>query len=211
MKVSFRWSLLAFSDFSSAMMSTARSGSTIQDYSDSESESVLTTPLDGGPSLIFNFRNPFRHRPKPADASAPVSSAQTTFFMAKSARQQVTLPGSQVQVQVQPGDLPPAISPGRKVSAFEIRSLNELIRKRYALDVEIWNKRHCASRDRKILLEKMTQSDATLVKIMNTIRKWDNRDVWESNEDYHRLKTIRKRLEMEGGKRLWKGNPPWEQ
>ena len=190
-------------------MSTARSGSTIQDFSDFNS--VIPAPHDMGPSLVFNMRNPFRRGPKPADSSSSVSGTESTIPTPTSTQQHLQLPQSQEQVQVQPGDLPPAIPPGQKVTALEIRNLNDLIRKRYTLDVEIWNKRHCASRDRKILLEKMTQSDATLVKIMSTVRMWDTREVWESNTDYHRLKEIRHRLEMEGGKRLWKGNPPWEQ
>ncbi|PVH79234.1 hypothetical protein DL98DRAFT_632906 [Cadophora sp. DSE1049] len=151
------------------------------------------------------MRNPFRRGPRPVDSSSSASGTESTISTATSAQQQVPLPQAPVQVQVQPGDLPPVIPPGQKVTALQIRGLNELIRKRYALDVEIWNKRHCASRDRKILLEKMRQSDATLVKIMSTVRMWDTRDVWESNADYHRLKAIRHRLEMEGGKRLWEG------
>jgi hypothetical protein len=56
----------------------------------------------------------------------------------------------------------------------------------------------------------MRRSDATLAKIMSTVRSWDRRDVWESKADWQRMRTIRDRLEGEGGKRIWKGNPPWE-
>ncbi len=111
---------------------------------------------------------------------------------------------------VQPGDLLPDLPPGHKVSPLEIRGLNELIRKRYALDVEIWSKRSCRPRDRFLLVDKMRRSDAALIKIMATVRMWDTPEVWDSNADFLQLKTIRRRLETEGGKKLWEGNPPWE-
>ncbi|KAH7419503.1 hypothetical protein BKA64DRAFT_650980 [Cadophora sp. MPI-SDFR-AT-0126] len=203
------FSFQIYSDLSLALMSTARSGSTIRDVSDFNPN--LRIPHDTGPSLVFNMRFPFRRGQKPVDSSSSASGTASTISTAPSAQQQVPLPHAPAQPKVQPGDLPPVIPPGKKVTPFQIRDLNELIRKRYALDVEIWNKRHCAPRDRKILLEKMRQSDAALVKIMSTVRLWDTRDVWDSNADYHRLKNIRHRLEMEGGKRLWEGNPPWDQ
>jgi hypothetical protein len=56
----------------------------------------------------------------------------------------------------------------------------------------------------------MRRSDATLAKIMSTVRSWDRHQVWESDADWQRMRTIRDRLEGEGGKRIWKGNPPWE-
>jgi hypothetical protein len=108
-----------------------------------------------------------------------------------------------------PGDQPTPILLGQKVSALEVRDLNELIRKRYALDVEIWSKRDCQPRDRKVIEDKMRRSDAALAKIMGIVRLWDKREVWESEADWQRLRVIRQRLEGEDGKRVWKGNPPW--
>ena len=99
---------------------------------------------------------------------------------------------------------------GQKVSGVDIRDLNELIRKRYALDVEIWSKRYCMARDRKVIEDKMRRSDAALARIMSIVRSWDRPEVWESDADWQRLRTIRDRLEEEGGKRIWKNNPPWD-
>jgi hypothetical protein len=56
----------------------------------------------------------------------------------------------------------------------------------------------------------MRRSDAALTRIMSIVRSWDRPEVWESDADWQRLRTIRDRLEEEGGKRIWKNNPPWE-
>jgi hypothetical protein len=108
-----------------------------------------------------------------------------------------------------PGDQPTALSPGQKVSPSEVRELNDLIRKRYALDIDIWNKRRCRPRDRRHVQDKMLRADAVLDKISATVALWDNPAVWESTADWHRLKRIKQKLE-EGGQRIWMNNPPWE-
>lgn len=82
---------------------------------------------------------------------------------------------------------------------------------RYALDVEIWSKRDCRPRDRKVILDKMRRSDAARAKIMSTVERWDTPEVWESEADWQRLRLIRQRLEGERGQRVWEGNPPWPQ
>jgi hypothetical protein len=55
----------------------------------------------------------------------------------------------------------------------------------------------------------MRRSDAALAKVMYIMRSWDRPEVWESDADWQRMRTIRDRFEGEGGKRIWKGNPPW--
>ncbi|PMD50732.1 uncharacterized protein K444DRAFT_670385 [Hyaloscypha bicolor E] len=149
--------------------------------------------------LTLNMRNSARNllqrRPKSSTSS---STSITTELPAIS------------PPPLAPGDQPTPIPLGQKVSAKEIRDLNELIRKRYALDVEIWSKRDCRPRDRKVIEDKMRRSDATLTKIMSTVRSWDRLEVWESDADWQRMRAIRDRLEGEGGKRIWKGNPPWD-
>jgi hypothetical protein len=83
-----------------------------------------------------------------------------------------------------------------------------LIRKRYALDIEIWSKRDCKPRDRHLLEDKMRRSDAALLKILTIVSTWDTRDVWESDADWIRMRIIKERLESEG-KRDWANHPPW--
>jgi hypothetical protein len=95
------------------------------------------------------------------------------------------------------------------VTALEVRHLNELIRKRYTLDVEIWSQRQCHERDRVYVETKMRRSDAALLKIMGIVKEYDRREVWKTEQEWLKLKEIKLRLE-EGGKRLWAQNPPWD-
>lgn len=144
----------------------------------------------------LSFRNllPTRHK-----SSASSSTSITTAELPA-----ISLP------PLPPGDQPTPIPLGQKVSAADIRDLNELIRKRYALDIEIWSRRDCKARDHKKVEDKMRRSDAALARIMSIVRSWDRPEVWESDADWQRLRTIRDRLEEEGGKRIWKNNPPWD-
>jgi hypothetical protein len=110
---------------------------------------------------------------------------------------------------VPPGDQFQRVSPGHKITPNEIRDLNELIRKRYDLDLRIWANRKCHTRDRYIVEDWMRRSDAALVKIMTMVYAWDDRQLWKSQEDYEKLTDILVRLATERGKRTWVGNPPW--
>jgi hypothetical protein len=114
------------------------------------------------------------------------------------------------QHAVPPGDIPKPLMPGRKVQPEEIRNLRELIRKRYALDVEIWDLRHVKPRDRHVVEDMMRRSDATLRKIYRTVCEWDSPNAFESQEDWAKLQDIKTRIE-EGGKRFWADNPPWNE
>ena len=114
-----------------------------------------------------------------------------------------------LQMPLAPGDQPPSSPPDYKVSPLEIRELNELIRKRYALDVEIYNRKNCMTHNRPIVYDRMKRADVVYSKIMATVRLWDREEVWESSDDWDRLKAIRQRLENEEGRRTWEGNPPW--
>lgn len=108
-----------------------------------------------------------------------------------------------------PGDQLAPLPPGYKLTPLEIRDLNELIRNRYTLDIDIWNKRNCKPRDRHIVEDIMRRSDATLLKIMMTVELWDRPDIWEVSSDWQRLQTIRRKLD-EGNQKRWANNPPWE-
>jgi len=147
----------------------------------------------------FSFRD--RHREEAASSSR-TSANPTNLALAAP-----PIPAPKLLL---PGDQPPPLSAGQKVSPLEVRNLNELIRKRYALDVEIWSKRHCRPRDRLFVEDKMQRADAVLEKIMLIVRMWDDSSAWESHADWNRLRRIKQSLEMEGGQRLWANNPPWE-
>jgi hypothetical protein len=99
-------------------------------------------------------------------------------------------------------------STARKVSSSEVRDLNQLIRNRHVLDVEIWSLRGVRRVDRDFVQDLMQRADAALQQIMGIIRAWDDPDMWWNPEDWERLHGLRQRLEL-GGKRLWEGNPPW--
>jgi hypothetical protein len=150
--------------------------------------------------LSLTTRTPFRNLLQRRHKSSASSSTSITT---------AELPASSLPL-LPPGDQPTPIPLGQKVSGVGIRDLNELIRKRYALDVEIWSERYCMARDCKVIEDKMRRSDAALARIMSIVRSWDRPEVWESDADWQRLRTIRDRLEEEGGKRIWKNNPPWE-
>jgi len=127
---------------------------------------------------------------------------------------QVTQQAQQVRKPAVPaplaqGDTPKALMPGVKVQPEEIRNLCELIRQRYALDVEIWDLRHVKRRDRDLVEDKMRRSDAMLQKIYGTVCGWDNPEAFESQKDWDKLQQIKIRIE-EDGKRFWTANPPWD-
>jgi hypothetical protein len=147
--------------------------------------------------LPIHLLNRRRHQSEPPTAWP---STSTVTVVAPLAQSSFSLP---------PGDQPASFSPGYKVSPAELRDLNELIRQRYTLDIEIWARRHCMPRDRPLVVERMIRADAALSKILGIVRAWDTLDVWESEADYLLLKNIRYRLEMVPGKRVWADNPPW--
>lgn len=109
---------------------------------------------------------------------------------------------------LQPGDQPADIPHGEKVSSLDIRELNDLIRKRYALDIEIWADRDCMPCDRDLVKANMIRSDAVLEKIKTTVQLWNNCLLWESMSDWEKLQKIKERLD-ENKMRRWKDNPPW--
>ena len=117
-------------------------------------------------------------------------------------RQSVQEPAVQPEIHDNQVDRETSIQPE------EIRSLGELIRKRYELDIEIWSLREVGIRDRSIVEDKMRKSDAILSKIQKTIGAWDNPGVFRSAADRDKVKEIRRRMEADG-KRNWADQPPW--
>jgi hypothetical protein len=112
------------------------------------------------------------------------------------------------KVAVPSADLPKHHIAGEKIKAEEIRELCDLVRKRFALDVEIWNLRYAKERDRDRVREKIDKADATLAKIRRTLASWDRRDMFESVEDWEVLEDIKGRINLDN-KRDWITNPPW--
>ncbi|KUJ18838.1 uncharacterized protein LY89DRAFT_506039 [Mollisia scopiformis] len=154
----------------------------------------------------LSIRNPLHRR---SESQSTFSSSSTSVNFTASNGKPLPKPKPSV---LSPGDKPPPISRNydQEELALQIRDLNELILKRYALDIEIYSLRDCSSRDRKIVEDKMRRSDAALQKIMITVQSWDNRKKWKSPADYDKIRVIRDMLD-EGGKRVWAGNPPWEE
>jgi hypothetical protein len=99
----------------------------------------------------------------------------------------------------------------KEASPDTLRSLRELIRDKYRLDVEIWSLRGARKPDRWIVEQKMEKADAVLNEIMETVELWkDNHDgSWDSAE-WKRVQDIRKRLQS-GGIRIWADDPLWGQ
>jgi hypothetical protein len=91
---------------------------------------------------------------------------------------------------------------------MELRDLKELIRRRYALDVEIWEMRDVYECGRPKVREKMAKADATLKQIHNIVLEMNNPDLFEDPKDYKKLQTIKDMLDKPG-KQDWANNPPW--
>lgn len=108
-------------------------------------------------------------------------------------------------------DQPPERAKGQKVTPEELRRLRELMRQRYALDLEIWwNLRKVLNHDKPFVMEKMKQADALLACIRAMVLSWDNRDYFYTDDEYEKLKEVKCRV-MSAGKRDWVLNPPWNE
>lgn len=96
------------------------------------------------------------------------------------------------------------------VTAENIRELRELIRYRYTLDVEIWEKRNVKRFQQYLIKPKMTRADAALATIIATLENWNRQEFFKTREEYERFCEIKRRID-EGDKRNWTKNPPWEE
>jgi len=99
---------------------------------------------------------------------------------------------------------------GQKVGAEEVRDLCELIRKRYALDIDLWDLRQARERDREDVRKRIEKAEATLAKIRRTVEAWDRRDLFESDKDWRNFQNIKERIFLQG-KRDWVADPPWSE
>jgi DNA repair exonuclease SbcCD ATPase subunit len=96
----------------------------------------------------------------------------------------------------------------KMASPGSLRELRELIRTRYALDVEIWGLRMVRRPDRPIVEEMMEKSDAALLEIKKIVQAWDGTEGNWTLSEWEQVQEIRKRI-LASGKREWASNPPW--
>jgi hypothetical protein len=95
-----------------------------------------------------------------------------------------------------------------RITPEEIRKLRDLIRYRYALDIQIWEKRGNTEYQRRVVNEKMKRADAALADIRRYLTDWDNAEYFERPEEYQKFQEIKRRIET-GNKRNWRDQPPW--
>jgi hypothetical protein len=106
------------------------------------------------------------------------------------------------------GDIVPKQLRGQKVDPAELGELRELMRRRYALDMEIWSMRDDPEADRPIAEEKMKETDAIYTKIRALLNNMDDKDLFENEQHYLKFVQIKSRL-LKSGKRVWCKQPPW--
>lgn len=99
-------------------------------------------------------------------------------------------------------------SPPHRVTPQELRKLRELIQERYQLDIRLWGARKARPYVRDRIKDFMRQSDAKLAEIQKLVLEWDNRECFETDQQYHKFRTIALRI-FEPGKRKWMEEPPW--
>jgi phage protein D len=99
----------------------------------------------------------------------------------------------------------------RMTSPESLRSLRELIRRKYELDMSIWADRKVRAPLRPDVEVKMEQADAALAEILAIVGTWeDNRNGQWKEHEWRLASEVKMRLEADG-KRIWAGNPPWEE
>ena len=99
-----------------------------------------------------------------------------------------------------------------------LRSLREMIRLRYELDMEIWRLRDVRGPDREVVVDKMERADAVMAEIVAMVSGWetnevdaDGKQLWSPYE-WDMAKDIQHRIlgnKMED-KRHWRTHPPWD-
>ncbi|KAK5075558.1 hypothetical protein LTR64_001765 [Lithohypha guttulata] len=100
-------------------------------------------------------------------------------------------------------------------SAENIRRLRELIRERYALDIDIWQKRNVQRANRKMIVPRCEKADAILLEIRRIVDTWDrslfNDQEWDM---VNRIKAALCTKELENGDSnepaIWGDLPPWD-
>lgn len=98
-----------------------------------------------------------------------------------------------------------------EASPETLRSLRDLIRLKYKLDVEIWGLRGARKPDRWLVEQKMEKADAVLAEIVEMVQLWEHQSdgAWDE-EEWERVQDIRNRLQS-GGIRVWADKPIWNE
>jgi len=97
----------------------------------------------------------------------------------------------------------------KMISPDSLYALRELIRKRYELDVKIWNLKGVKKADRGIVENMMEKADAVMMEITNMVRAWEGTESSWTKREWGQAMEIQKRI-LSDGKRSWLGNPPWD-
>jgi hypothetical protein len=98
----------------------------------------------------------------------------------------------------------------KQTSPEALRGLRDLIRTRYALDMEIWSLKGARKPNRPAVEEKMRKADAVLEDINNMVDTWEENDKVWTPQEWGLARDVKKRI-LEKGKRQWKDNPPWNE
>ncbi|KAF2807803.1 uncharacterized protein BDZ99DRAFT_464712 [Mytilinidion resinicola] len=99
----------------------------------------------------------------------------------------------------------------RMTSPESLRSLRELIRRKYELDMAIWADRRVRAPLRPHVEARMEQADAAYMEILTIVGIWEDNSNGAWNEREWKLASeVKARLEQDG-KRIWAGHPPWEE
>ncbi|KAF2837830.1 hypothetical protein M501DRAFT_1032480 [Patellaria atrata CBS 101060] len=85
-------------------------------------------------------------------------------------------------------------APGQTVKAEDLYSLRNLIRSKYALDIEIWSLRDVHARNQYIVDEKKMKSEAALMEIRQALDVWGNEDSGWTDEELPFVEEIYRRL-----------------
>jgi hypothetical protein len=100
----------------------------------------------------------------------------------------------------------------RTTTPDALRSLRELIRRKYELDMLIWADRKVRRPDRPFVEANMEQADAVLAEITMIVGTWgeDHGDSMWKDHEKPLAQEVHARLH-EDGKRWWRDGPPWEE
>jgi len=97
-----------------------------------------------------------------------------------------------------------------KTTPEALRDLRDKVRRKYQLDIQIWANRGYRKPDRPLVEKDMEEADAVLQEIMTMITSWEESDIVWTSDEWKLAQEIKQRLLMDG-KRMWAGNPPWNE
>lgn len=94
----------------------------------------------------------------------------------------------------------------RKTTPEALLRMQDLIRTRHELDLEIWRDRHVNKENRDVLMQKGMRADEILQEIYSIV------DIWEESgwdpEEWKVARKIKQNIQ-DGNQRIWASNPPW--